>query len=55
MNDDELLNRIRRIEAMVAALHRQIVPDYPGADSFGQNLEGEEITLRAGLIGRLPK
>lgn len=38
------------IHQMIAAIHREIVPDHPGADSFGHNAEGEELTLRAGLI-----
>lgn len=50
--DDELLNLVREIHRMTEAIHRQIVPSYPGADSFGQNREGEELTLRAGLVER---
>lgn len=49
---DELLNLVREMHSMIAQIHRQVVAPYPGADSFGVNREGEELTLRAGLIER---
>lgn len=50
---DELLNYVREIHTMVSQIHHQVVAPYPGADSFGQNIEGEEITLRAGIVKKL--
>lgn len=49
---DELLNLVREMHSMLSQVHRQIIAPFPGADSFGQNSEGEELTLRAGLIER---
>lgn len=49
------VDRLREMHQMIREIHRQIVPDYPGADSFGQNREGAELTLRAGLIERTKK
>lgn len=46
---DEVLTLLRELHEMVAAIHREIVPSYPGSDSFGQCREGEELTMRAGL------
>lgn len=52
---NELLTLVREMHRMVTQIHRQIVPDFPGKDSFGQNCEGEELTMRAGLVERLSK
>ena len=55
MSDEETLNLLREIRTMMCEIKREIVPSYPGADSFGQNREGEELTLRKGLIERTTK
>lgn len=49
---DDPIDCLRDIHRLLREIHRQIVPEYPGVDSFGQNREGEELTLRAGLIER---
>lgn len=52
---DELLNCIRDMHRLLREIHRELVPQYPGADSFGQDREGAELTLRKGLIERTTK